>query len=83
MSSEIYLQISSKMVIYCLVETLNHVHNILRLSMPEQIFFTLKFSYVVLYKRLDWLYFFIYTEKLREVQYRSKHAMFKYAMYSI
>ena len=48
-TSEGYLQISSKIVIYRLVETLNHAHNILRLLIPDQIFLSFKIPYVVLY----------------------------------
>ena len=48
-STECYLQISSKIVIYRLVETHNHVHNILRLLMSDQIFLSFIFFYVVRY----------------------------------
>ena len=48
-SSESYLQISSKIVIYRLVETHNHVHNILGLLMFDQIFLSFQFSYLVCY----------------------------------
>ena len=49
LSSESYLQISSKIVIYCLVETHNHVYNILSLLMFDQVFLSFQFSYVVRY----------------------------------
>ena len=49
LSSESYLQISSKIVIYCLLETHNHVHNILSLLMFDQVFLSFQFSYIVRY----------------------------------